>query len=54
LASRGKAILLVSSWLPELLHMADRIAVMNRGRLGPARPAREWDSASLLREAVGA
>jgi ribose transport system ATP-binding protein len=54
LASRGKAILLVSSWLPELLGMADRIAVMDRGRLGPARPASEWDSARLLREAVGA
>ena len=54
LASRGKAILLVSSWLPELLGMADRIAVMDRGRLGPARPASECDSASLLREAVGA
>jgi ribose transport system ATP-binding protein len=54
LASRGKAILLVSSWLPELLGMADRIAVMDRGRLGPARPAGECDSASLLREAVGA
>jgi ribose transport system ATP-binding protein len=54
LASQGKAILLVSSWLPELLGMADRIAVMDRGRLGPARPASECDSASLLREAVGA
>jgi ribose transport system ATP-binding protein len=54
LAARGKAILLVSSWLPELLGMADRIAVMHRGRLGPARPVTEWDEASLLREAVGA
>jgi ribose transport system ATP-binding protein len=54
LAVRGKAILLVSSWLPELLGMADRIAVMHRGRLGPARPVGEWDEASLLREAVGA
>jgi ribose transport system ATP-binding protein len=54
LAARGKAILLVSSWLPELLGMADRIAVMHRGRLGPARPVGEWDEPSLLREAVGA
>ena len=54
LASRGKAVLLVSSWLPELLGMADRIAVMHRGRLLPARPAAECDEASLLREAVGA
>jgi ribose transport system ATP-binding protein len=54
MAARGKAILLVSSWLPELLGMADRIAVMRRGRLGPARPVAEWDEESLLREAVGA
>jgi ribose transport system ATP-binding protein len=54
LAARGKAIVLVSSWLPELLGMADRIAVMHRGRLGPARPVAECDEAGLLREAVGA
>jgi ribose transport system ATP-binding protein len=53
LAADGKAILLVSSWLPELLQMADRIAVMRRGKLGAARPARECDEASLLAEAVG-
>jgi ribose transport system ATP-binding protein len=38
----GRAILLVSSYLPELLGICDRIAVMRRGRLGPARPANEW------------
>jgi ribose transport system ATP-binding protein len=54
LASRGKSVLLVSSWLPELLGMADRIAVMNRGKLGEARAAQKWDAASLLREAIGA
>ena len=54
LASRGKAVLLVSSWLPELLAMADRIAVMTRGRLGPARAAAACDAAGLLREAIGA
>ena len=31
-----KAILMVSSYLPELLGVCDRIAVMCRGRLGPA------------------
>ncbi len=53
LASRGKSVLLVSSFLPELLGTADRIAVMVRGRLGPARDARGWDAESLLRQAVG-
>jgi ribose transport system ATP-binding protein len=33
LACEGKGIILVSSDLPELLGMCDRIAVMNRGRL---------------------
>jgi ribose transport system ATP-binding protein len=54
LATRGKAVLLVSSWLPELLGMADRIVVMNRGRLGLARPVAQWDAAELLREVIGA
>ncbi len=54
LAAKGKAVLLVSSYLPELLSMSDRIAVMHRGRLMPARDAAERDATELLREAVGA
>jgi ribose transport system ATP-binding protein len=49
-----KAVLLVSSYLPELLGVCDRIAVMSRGRLGPARPVNEWTEHSLLMEASGA
>jgi len=37
MAGRGKAVLLVSRYLPELLGVCDRIAVMCRGRLGVAR-----------------
>ena len=47
-----KAVLMVSSYLPELLGVCDRIAVMCRGRLGPARPASEWTEASLVHEAA--
>jgi ribose transport system ATP-binding protein len=47
----GKAVLLVSSYLPELLGVCDRIAVMARGRLGPARPVEEWTEHSLLMDA---
>jgi ribose transport system ATP-binding protein len=54
LAGRGKAVLLVSSHLPELLEVCDSIAVMRRGRLGMARPASECSEPSLLAEAVGA
>jgi ribose transport system ATP-binding protein len=53
LAAEGKAVLLVSSYLPELLGVCDRIAVMCRGVLGAARPAREWTEHALLTEATG-
>jgi ribose transport system ATP-binding protein len=54
LARAGKAVLLVSSDLAELRATCDRIAVMHRGRLGPARPAAELDEQALLLEAAGA
>lgn len=48
-----KAILLVSSYLPELLGTCDRIAVMSRGRLSEARPVAEWDEHQLMTAAIG-
>jgi ribose transport system ATP-binding protein len=54
LASRGKAILMVSSYLPELLGVCDRIAVMCRGVLGEARAASQWDEHRIMLEATGA
>ena len=53
-ARENKAAILVSSYMPELLGVCDRIAVMSRGRLGPARPAAEWSEELLLREATAA
>jgi ribose transport system ATP-binding protein len=50
---RPKAILLVSSYLPELMGVCDRIAVMHRGRLGPACPVGEWTEHTLLLAATG-
>jgi ribose transport system ATP-binding protein len=49
-----RAVLMVSSYLPELLGLCDRVAVMCRGRLGPARPVSEWTEHLLLMEASGA
>ena len=49
----GRAALVVSSYLPELLGACDRIAVMHRGRLGPARPVADCTEASLMLEATG-
>jgi ribose transport system ATP-binding protein len=48
LACAGKAVLIVSSYLPELLGICDRIAVMCRGQLGPARPVSEWDEHKIM------
>jgi ribose transport system ATP-binding protein len=52
--ARPKAVLMVSSYLPELLGLCDRIAVMCRGRLGAARPVKELDEHRLVLEASGA
>jgi ribose transport system ATP-binding protein len=52
-AAQGKAVLMVSSYLPELFGMCDRLAVMSRGRLSPARPIEEWTPESVLAAAIG-
>jgi len=53
LAARGKAVLMVSSYMPELIGVCDRIAVMVRGKLGRARPVSELTEHGLLLEATG-
>jgi ribose transport system ATP-binding protein len=50
----ARAVLIVSSYLPELLCLCDRIAVMCRGRLGKCRPVGELDEHSIMLEATGA
>jgi ribose transport system ATP-binding protein len=54
LAQQGKAILFVSSYLPELLGVCDRLAVMARGRLSPVRPAAAWTAEQIMAFATGA
>jgi ribose transport system ATP-binding protein len=49
----GKGVLMVSSYLPELMGVCDRIAVMHKGRLGPAVRATGTDAETLMREATG-
>ncbi|MBI5432446.1 MAG: sugar ABC transporter ATP-binding protein [Planctomycetes bacterium] len=51
---RPRAVVLVSSYLPELFGTCDRIAVMCRGRLGPSRPVGELDEHAVLLAATGA
>ncbi|MEX2119740.1 MAG: sugar ABC transporter ATP-binding protein [Pirellulales bacterium] len=53
-AAQGKAILFVSSYLPELLAVCDRLAVMARGRLREIRPASEWTQEAVMACAMDA
>jgi D-xylose transport system ATP-binding protein len=48
LASQGIGIIMVSSELPEVLGMADRIAVMHEGRLVAVLPADRTDMEELM------
>jgi ABC-type sugar transport system ATPase subunit len=54
LAAQGKAILMISSELPEVLGMADRILVMHEGRItGEIRDVPAATQEDILRLAVG-
>lgn len=53
LALEGKAVLVVSSSVEELLGISDRIAVMHKGRLGAAKPAGSLDEQAILLEQSG-
>jgi ribose transport system ATP-binding protein len=54
LAAAGRAVVLVSSYLPELLGVCDTIGAMCRGRLVAVRPRAAWTETSLLRAITGA
>jgi ribose transport system ATP-binding protein len=49
-----RAVLMISSYVPELLGLCDRVAVMCRGRLGSPRPVENLTEHSLMLEATGA
>ena len=51
-ARENKAVLMVSSYLPELFGMCDRLAVMSRGRLSEVRPIDQWTPESVLAAAI--
>ncbi len=53
LAADGKAVLFVSSYLPELLAICDRVGVMARGRLREIRPTSQWTEESIMATAIG-
>jgi general nucleoside transport system ATP-binding protein len=51
---RGGAVLVVSSELDEILALADRVLVMNAGRVAGERPVQDCDEATLGRLMAGA
>ena len=53
LADKGCVIILISSDLPELLSLSDRIAVMRKGRVVGVVPAAEATEESLVKEFIG-
>jgi ribose transport system ATP-binding protein len=52
LAREGKAIVVVSSYLPDLFAVCDRIAVMCRGRLSEAKATAEWTPDMVMQTAI--
>lgn len=53
LAAAGKAVIMISSYLPELFGTCDRIAVMCRGVLSPAYDVGEMTPERVMHLAVG-
>jgi rhamnose transport system ATP-binding protein len=53
LVAKGVAVLLVSSELPEVMGVADRIAVMHEGRVVSIVPRADFDARAIVTAALG-
>jgi inositol transport system ATP-binding protein len=53
LAQEGKAIIMISSELPEILGMSDRVLVMHEGRVGGVFDRRDATQETIMRAATG-
>jgi ABC-type sugar transport system ATPase subunit len=53
LCDEGKAVLLVSSELPELMGVSDRIVMLARGRIGGVFSRNDFNPETLLSAAMG-
>jgi putative multiple sugar transport system ATP-binding protein len=49
LAEEGKAVIVISSEMPELLGISDRIYVLNEGRIVGEMPAKEASQEKIMR-----
>lgn len=52
LAAEGKSVVVVSSYLPELMAICDRIAVMARGRIREIKDVTQWTEHDIMMHAV--
>lgn len=52
LAAEGKTVVFVSSYLPELLAVCDRIGVMARGEIREVRDATDWTEDDVMATAI--
>ncbi len=52
LADEGMSILVISSELPEILHLCDRVLVMHQGRLTAELPREQATEAAIMKAAV--
>jgi ribose transport system ATP-binding protein len=48
LAAQGKAIVVISSYLPELFGVCDTIAVMHRGEMSPVKETAQWTEDDVM------
>jgi ribose transport system ATP-binding protein len=48
IAEQGRAIVVISSYLPELMGVCDTIAVMHRGLMSPVRNIEEWTEHDIM------
>ena len=53
LVAQGVSVIVVSSELPELMGIADRIAVMHKGRIARILPRGEFDAGVIVAAAAG-
>jgi inositol transport system ATP-binding protein len=53
LAQEGKAIIMISSELPEILGMSDRVLVMHEGKVGGEFMRAEATQETIMRAATG-
>ncbi|MEM6628961.1 MAG: sugar ABC transporter ATP-binding protein [Bacteroidota bacterium] len=52
LAGNGKAIIMVSSYLPELFGICDSLSIMHKGYMSPKRPISEWTEVEVMHYAT--